>query len=188
LRARMRGRFAASLLRGVAAVLTLSLLLLSGEAAAATGGASLLPPPPPSPVPGELARLSSDRRTAIPPAAAPEAVKRAILAANRITRKPYRYGGGHTRFRDRGYDCSGSVSYALRGGGLLERPLHSRALLRWGERGQGRWITVFANRGHAYVVIAGLRFDTSGPGARGPRWRQAERSSRGYRARHPAGL
>jgi hypothetical protein len=188
LHARKPGRSAAGTARKVADVLMLTLLVFPCASAAATGGTSLPPPPPPAPVPGEYASLSSDERTAIPPAAAPEAVKRAIRAANRITRKPYLYGGGHRRFRDRGYDCSGSVSYALHGGGLLERPLSSRALLRWGQRGPGEWITVYANRGHAYVLIAGLRFDTSGPGASGPRWRRTSRSSRGYRARHPAGF
>ena len=135
-----------------------------------------------------MAKLSADGRTAIPPAAAPEPVKQAIYAANRITRKPYIYGGGHRSFRSRGYDCSGSVSYALHGGDLLESPLHSRAFMRWGDRGPGQWITVYTNPGHAYVVIAGLRFDTSGPGERGPRWRTAARSSRSYQARHPEGF
>ena len=100
---------------------------------------------PPTPVPGAVAKLSPDGRTAIPPAAAPEPVKQAIYAANRITRKPYIYGGGHRSFRARGYDCSGSVSYALHGGGLLDSPLHSSAFMRWGERGPGQWITVFTN-------------------------------------------
>jgi hypothetical protein len=167
-----------------------------------SGGAGVPPPPPPPPgssggtpigtvppvpVPGAVARLAADGRTAIPPAAAPEAVKRAIYAANEITRKPYRYGGGHASFRSRGYDCSGAVSYALHGGGLLDRPLHSSAFMRWGERGKGKWITVYTNPGHAFVVIAGLRFDTSGPGESGPRWRSGARSSRGYRTRHPEG-
>jgi len=134
------------------------------------------------------AQISPDGRTAVPPAAAPEAVKEAIYAANRITRKPYRYGGGHRAWDDRGYDCSGSVSFALYGGGLLKRPLASGRLMRWGSRGRGRWVTVYTNRGHAYVVIAGLRFDTSGPGERGPRWREEVRSSRAYVARHPEGL
>ncbi len=98
------------------------------------------------------------------------------------------YGGGHRSFRSRGYDCSGSVSYALHGGGLLDRPLHSRAFMNWGERGAGQWITVYTNPGHAYVVIAGLRFDTSGAGERGPRWRIAARSSGRYTARHPEGF
>jgi hypothetical protein len=112
----------------------------------------------------------------------------AIAAANRINRKPYRYGGGHARFRDSGYDCSGTVSYVLHAAGYLRRPRASGDLMRFGRRGRGQWITVYANGGHAYMVIAGLRFDTSGPGPSGPRWRAQERSSRGYVARHPAGL
>jgi hypothetical protein len=120
--------------------------------------------------------------------AAPEQVKQAVYAANRITRKPYRYGGGHRRFRSSGYDCSGSVSYALHGGDLLDSPLDSSSFMRWGDRGRGAWITVYTNPGHAFVVIAGLRFDTSGAGERGPRWRLESRSTRGYRARHPEGF
>jgi hypothetical protein len=134
------------------------------------------------------AQLSRDGRTAIPPASAPPEVKNAVYAANRIVGKPYRYGGGHRRFNDSGYDCSGSVSYALRGGGLLKTPLHSTAFMRWGAAGRGQWITVYTNPGHAYVIIAGLRFDTSGPGPRGPNWRKTARSSRSYLARHPAGF
>ncbi|MDQ3934466.1 MAG: hypothetical protein M3340_07525, partial [Actinomycetota bacterium] len=141
--------------------------------------------------PSDRAVLSSDGRTAIPPDSAPEPVKRAIQAANRITDKPYRYGGGHGDWEDSGYDCSGAVSYALHGGGLLDRPLDSSGLARWGEAGAGEWITVYAHSGHAYVVIAGLRFDTSSGGdnnGSGPRWRTRSRSSDGYTARHPAGL
>jgi cell wall-associated NlpC family hydrolase len=135
--------------------------------------------------------LAPDGRTAIAPDGAPQEVKDAIAAANRITRKPYRYGGGHGRWEDSGYDCSGAVSYALHGAGLLGRPLDSSGLARWGSKGRGDWITVYGNSGHAYVVIAGLRFDTSSAGAgggKGPRWRDGERSPRGYAARHPAGL
>ena len=134
---------------------------------------------------------------AVAPAGAPPQVAGAIAAANRIVTKPYRYGGGHRSFEDSGYDCSGSVSYALGGGGLLRTPLDSRSFMRWGARGRGKWITVYTNPSHAYVVIAGLRFDTSGSermvvrygGARGsgPRWR-GRRSSRGYRLRHFPGL
>jgi hypothetical protein len=119
---------------------------------------------------------------------APEPVKQAIYAANRITNKPYVWGGGHASFRSRGYDCSGAVSYALHGAGVLDQPLASGELMRWGDSGTGAWITVYTNRGHAYAVIAGLRFDTSGPGGRGPRWRIAARSSRSFAARHPAGF
>jgi hypothetical protein len=172
---------------------------LAAPAPAATGGAGVLPPPPPAPgtgggspplttTPGAKAQLSPDGRVAIPPADAPDAVKNAIYAANRITNKPYRYGGGHASFRDSGYDCSGGVSYALRGGKFLKRPLHSSAFMRWGEAGPGQWITVYTNPGHAYVMIAGLRFDTSGPGERGPRWRRSARSTSAYTARHPDGF
>ena len=129
-----------------------------------------------------------DGRTAVAPEGAPPQVVAAIAAANRITRKPYRYGGGHRRFRDSGYDCSGAVSYVLHGAGLLDSPLDSSGLARWGSRGRGGWITVYANRGHAYMVVAGPRFDTSGRGERGPRWRPERRSARHYVARHMEGL
>ena len=138
--------------------------------------------------PSGRATLSSDGRTAIAPAGAPEPVVAAVAAANRITRKPYRYGGGHGRFRDSGYDCSGAVSYVLHGAGLLRRARDSRGLMSWRRRGRGRWITVYSNRGHAYLVVAGLRFDTSGRGERGPRWRPEPRSARRYVARHAGGL
>ena len=134
------------------------------------------------------ATLSADGRTAVAPAGAPPQVAAAIAAANRITRKPYRYGGGHRRFRSAAYDCSGAVSYVLHGAGLLDRPLDSSGLARWGSRGRGRWITVYANGGHAYVIVAGLRFDTSGRGERGPRWRPERRSPRRFVARHAEGL
>jgi peptidoglycan hydrolase-like protein with peptidoglycan-binding domain len=143
------------------------------------------------PNPTGKARLSSDGRTAIAPDDAPQAVKDAIAAANRITTKPYRYGGGHGKWEDSGYDCSGSVSYALHGGGLLKQPLDSGSFMSWRRAGTGTWITVYANSGHAYAVIAGLRFDTSSGGSNngsGPRWRTKARSSSGYVARHPAGL
>ena len=145
------------------------------------------------------------RGIAIPPIDAPARVKRAIAAANRIVRKPYRYGGGHKLYGsvtaaiarlDRGYDCSGTVSFALFGGKFLKSPLDSRSFARWGKRGKGHWITVYTNPGHAYAVIAGLRLDTS-VGDRstrserrtgsGPRWRKYHRSSRGFQARHPSG-
>jgi hypothetical protein len=127
------------------------------------------------------------------PAAAPQAVKDAIAAANEIIGRPYVYGGGHNaRFAGRGYDCSGTVSVALHGGALLDAPLDSRSLMKWGERGAGSWITVYTNRGHAFAVIAGLRLDTSAAGdrsgAKGPRWRPVLRSTRGFVARHADGL
>lgn len=138
--------------------------------------------------PAGRARLSRDGRTAVAPADAPERVKRAIAYANRITRKPYRYGGGHASFRSSGYDCSGAVSYALRGAKTLSRPMDSSELMSWGSPGRGKWITVYTKPSHAYVVIAGLRFDTSGRGESGPRWRREARSARGYRVRHWRGL
>ena len=141
-----------------------------------------------APPPAGRAVLAADGRTAIAPAGAPPAVVGAVAAANRITRKPYRYGGGHGRFEDSGYDCSGAVSYVLHGAGLLERTRDSSGLMRYGDRGEGHWITVYAHGGHAYVVIAGLRFDTSGRGEEGPRWRREPRAGRGYTVRHPAGL
>ena len=144
----------------------------------------------PGPNTGPTATIAPDGRTAVAPQSAPQPVKDVIAAANRIVTKPYRYGGGHGSFQDSAYDCSGSVSYALHGGGLLDAPLDSTSFERWGESGAGAWITVYANSGHAYVVIAGLRFDTSGSGhgESGPRWRDEPRSSHGYVARHPEGL
>jgi cell wall-associated NlpC family hydrolase len=164
-------------------------------AAPGTGGAHVAPPakPPPSggpppTTPVSTAVLSADGRTAISPASAPGAVRTVIDAANQLTRAPYRYGGGHRSFVDSAYDCSGSVSYALHGGGLLSKPLDSSALMRWGRAGRGTWITVYSSPRHAFVVIAGLRFDTAGSGPRGPRWRLGARSSRGFAARHPDSL
>ena len=138
--------------------------------------------------PGDTAVLGPDGRTALAPAAAPAQVHKAIEAANRIVDKPYRYGGGHGSFEDSAYDCSGTVSYALHGAGLLGAPRDSSGLTRFGRAGAGKWITVYGNSGHAYVVIAGLRLDTSGSGGKGPRWRPEPRSSSGYVVRHPAGL
>jgi hypothetical protein len=112
----------------------------------------------------------------------------AIRAANRIARKPYRYGGGHGSFRDSGYDCSGSVSYVLRGAGRLSRPLSSSGLMRWGAPGRGRWITVYARPGHSYMVIRGRRYDTTGRSQSGSRWQPEGRSTAGYVARHAPGL
>jgi hypothetical protein len=125
---------------------------------------------------------------ASPPAGAPPEVLAAVAAANSIAGLPYRWGGGHGDFEDTGYDCSGAVSKVLNAIGHLDEPLDSTGLRRWGERGRGDWITVYTNRGHAYVVIAGLHFDTSGRGGKGPRWREESRASRGFVARHPEGL
>ena len=123
----------------------------------------------------------------IPPKSAPPRVKAVIAAANRIRTKPYIYGGGHARWWDRGYDCSGSVSYALHGGNFLESPLPSGPMESWGLAGEGRWITVYANAGHAYAVIAGYRWDTSGDATAKParRWHEDLRDNVGFVARHP---
>ncbi|HEU0024680.1 MAG TPA: peptidoglycan-binding domain-containing protein [Thermoleophilaceae bacterium] len=151
-------------------------------AGSASGGA--LAGPPPTRGSASLTRAG----LALPPASAPPAVAAVIAAANEIAHKPYRYGGGHGRWKDRGYDCSGSISYALNAGGLLRTPLASTGFMRFGRRGKGRWITTYANRAHAYMVVAGLRFDTSARRRSGSRWTAARRSGRSYVKRHPAGL
>jgi peptidoglycan hydrolase-like protein with peptidoglycan-binding domain len=119
---------------------------------------------------------------------APGAVARAVAAANRIAGLPYRFGGGHRSFSDSGYDCSGSVSYVLHGAGRLSSPLDSSALMSYGAPGRGRYITIYANPGHAYMVIRGRRYDTTGRSDTGSRWQHIERSSAGYVVRHPPGL
>lgn len=131
-----------------------------------------------------------DNGMLVPPKSAPARVKKVIAAANRIRNKPYVWGGGHRRWWDRGYDCSGAVSFALKGGNFLTSPTPSGPLARWGERGKGRWITVYANAGHTYAVIAGYRWDTSGNkgGRTGPSWHADVRDGRGFTARHPAGF
>ncbi len=173
----------------LAAAFVLAVLGSGSASAAGTGGAQFVPPPPP---PKEAKLLKSGRVRA--PAGAPKRVKRVIRAANRIVRKPYRWGGGHGAFTTRlaaGYDCSGAVSHALRGGRFLKSPMASGGLMRWARRGTGRWITVYAHGGHAYLVVAGLRFDTSmrprgAPGpSTGPRWSKTLRRSDRFVARHP---
>jgi hypothetical protein len=129
-----------------------------------------------------------DARRAASPGGIPLAVRRAIRAGNRIAHLPYRYGGGHRSFTDSAYDCSGSVSYLLHGAGVLSAPLDSRSLMRWGAPGPGRWITVYANVGHAFAVVNGRRFDTTGRSRTGSRWQGDMRSTAGYVARHPRGL
>jgi hypothetical protein len=123
------------------------------------------------------------------PANAPEAVKNAIWATNTLRRKPYKWGGGHGSFYDWGYDCSGTVSFALHYAGVLSSPIASADLLNFGERGRGRWITIYSREGHTFAVIAGLRLDTTGDyGTEGPRWHENGRDTWGYAARHPIGL
>ena len=173
---------ALSLACGAALAATLALaaaLLGAGPAQAGTGGTAVpgAAPSAPSTVPGAKARLVHG--IAIPPASAPPAVQEVIAAANRISRRPYKWGGGHGAWASNGYDCSGSVSYALHGGGFLDSPHDSSGLKRWGVHGRGHWITVFTNRHHAYAVIAGLRWDTSGNrhGVSGPRWHKRKRAA-----------
>jgi cell wall-associated NlpC family hydrolase len=125
---------------------------------------------------------------AVAPASAPPEVHAIIAAGNEIATKPYKYGGGHGKWKDTGYDCSGSMSYALHGAGLLDTPLDSTGFMSWGERGRGEWVTTYAHGGHGYMVVAGLRFDTSARKATGNRWSDQMRSPSGYTIRHPEGL
>jgi cell wall-associated NlpC family hydrolase len=163
-------------------------------AANAPGGVSTYAPEP-EPEPSATTRAPASkaimvRGRAIAPRNAPAAVKKVIAAANKIRSKPYIWGGGHARWWDAGYDCSGAVSYALHGGALLSSPLPSGPMESWGLAGKGRWITVYANAGHAYAVIAGLRWDTAGnTSGTGPRWHEstAAAASGRFVARHPEG-
>jgi peptidoglycan hydrolase-like protein with peptidoglycan-binding domain len=138
-------------------------------------------------VAGSKAVLNSDGTASAPADAPPEVVK-IIEAGNEIATKPYRYGGGHGRWNDSGYDCSGSVSYALHGADLLDTPRDSTGLESFGSAGRGEWVSIYANAGHAYMTVAGLRFDTSGRSGSGSRWQSDMRSSSGYVVRHPTGL
>ncbi len=125
---------------------------------------------------------------AVAPRNAPPVIRRVIAAANKIAFRPYVYGGGHGSFNSNGYDCSGSVSYALHGGGLLSSPLDSTSFESYGRSGRGRWITIWTNSGHAYMYVAGLRFDTSAQSSSGgSRWTTQGRSNAGFIARHPSG-
>jgi peptidoglycan hydrolase-like protein with peptidoglycan-binding domain len=125
---------------------------------------------------------------AVAPASAPPEVKAIIDAGNDIATKPYKYGGGHGRWNDTGYDCSGSVSYVLHAAGLLSRALDSSGFMSWGEAGRGTWITIRSNPSHAYMIVAGLRFDTSARARTGSRWSEQMRSASGFRGRHPEGF
>lgn len=124
------------------------------------------------------------------PTAAPDAVKEAIWAANTLLRKPYRWGGGHARFHDKGYDCSGTISFLLHHAGMLKSPAPSSHFRSYGNPGRGKWITIYARKGHVFAVVAGLRLDTTDfrGGRQGPRWHQDFRPPRGFTARHPPGL
>jgi hypothetical protein len=183
-----------------AAIALIAPAAAAAQAGDGSGGTTYVPPPPPA------KRAKIVNGIAIPPIGAPVKVKNALLAANRIITKPYVYGGGHEEYAKKsafttplvsGYDCSGTVSFALFGGKFLKSPLDSSTFMTWGQKGQGRWITVYTNPGHAYVVIAGLRLDTSTGGkvtpeeamsGDGPRWRKYNIKPAGYTARHPRGF
>jgi hypothetical protein len=183
----------------VAGISTLLMLAAAVPAAAQTGGTSTpggttsttTPTSPPIGPPGR-AKLRKDG-TAVAPADAPANIQAAIAAGNAIHTYPYRWGGGHRTFYDSGYDCSGAVSYVLHAAGFLSGPLPSGPLASsWGTPGKGRWITVYANASHAYMVVAGLRFDTSAVGEKlnqgsGPRWRKTKRKPLGYAAKYYPG-
>jgi hypothetical protein len=181
---------------GLAGLLFATSLAVAAPAAAQTGGVpggttstTTTTTPAPS---GTTAVLNPDG-SATAPANAPRPVRKAINAGNRIRTRPYLWGGGHRSFKARGYDCSGAISYLMHAAGLLKRPMASGPFMRWGEPGLGQWITVYANRGHMYAVIAGLRYDTSAVGeslnqGSGPRWRATARSNSGYAARYRPGL
>lgn len=122
------------------------------------------------------------------PRSAPAAVKRAIAAGNRLQGKPYKWGGGHGRQLDSGYDCSGTVSYVLREAGLMKGSLPSSGYFSYGKKGEGKWITLYIRKGHVFMTVAGLRLDTGGPSGRsGPRWKPETRQSKGHVMRHPKG-
>jgi hypothetical protein len=185
--------FATALL-GALALFAPAALAAPGGFSPHAGASSEEAPPPteaapaPAPVvPGATASLVAE--WAVAPASAPAVVKQVIAAANRIRATPYVWGGGHGRWWDRGYDCSGAVSYALHGGRLLEAPLVSGSFMTWGEPGPGSWITIYANRAHVYAVIAGLRWDTGGDpaGVTGPRWHAEPPYGSGFVVRHPSG-
>ena len=125
---------------------------------------------------------------AVAPESAPEAVKLIIAAGNQIHDLPYKYGGGHGVWTDTGYDCSGSMSFAFHGAGMLDEALDSTGFMSWGDPGEGQWITTYANPGHSYMIVAGLRFDTCGRAADNSRWHASMRPTSGYTVRHPPGL
>ena len=138
-------------------------------------------------VPGSKAKLVKGK--AIAPADAPRKVQKVIAAANKIRNKPYKYGGGHGSWNDKGYDCSGAASYALHGGGLLKSPIDSSGMARYGRKGKGDWITVYGASSHGYIVVAGLRFDTAMVKGDGPSWSKKLKSTpERYKARHPRNL
>jgi peptidoglycan hydrolase-like protein with peptidoglycan-binding domain len=158
--------------------------IVRARAAAADGGDSGGEPVQPAPEKGYI----DSNGLAVAPSSAPDEVKAIIDAGNRIATKPYKYGGGHGRWNDTGYDCSGSVSYVLHAAGLLSQALDSTGFMSYGERGRGTWITIRSNPSHAYMIVAGLRFDTSARSRTGSRWSEQMRSASGFRGRHPEGF
>jgi peptidoglycan hydrolase-like protein with peptidoglycan-binding domain len=158
-----------------------ALRTLSGEA---DPGAGTMPT---QLAPGDTAQIGSDG-LAIAPASAPPQVQAIIAAGNQIATKPYKYGGGHGKWNDSGYDCSGSVSYALHGAGLLDTAMPSGDFTDWGDPGPGQWVTLYAKSSHMFMVVAGIRFDTSGRTKNGTRWQTDMRPTSGYTAVHPPGL
>jgi hypothetical protein len=194
----MRDTLSAKRRLAVAGITTICALAAAVPAAAQTGGSgppggtttSTTTTDPAAPVgpPGRATLLNDG--TAQAPADAPANIQAAIAAGNAIHTYPYRWGGGHRSFYDTGYDCSGAVSYVLHAAGFLASPMPSGPLASsWGVPGKGRWITVYANSSHAYMVVAGLRFDTSAVGERlnqgsGPRWRRTKRKPVGYTAKY----
>jgi cell wall-associated NlpC family hydrolase len=164
----------------------------------ATNNAPEPPPPPPEPPPlpepsdddAVIKAEVLDNGVALPPLEAPPEIRAIIEAGNTIARTPYKWGGGHGRWQDTGYDCSGSVSYALAAAGLLSGPLASGPLMRWGRPGKGKWLTIYSHPGHVFLVVAGVRFDTSAAnkGKTGSRFTNEMRSTAGFAARHWPGL
>jgi len=162
-----------------------NLASISEQIASTTGAPAPVTGTPAPLTAGEAAEFISESQASVP-SAAPAAIAAAIEAANSIATTPYIWGGGHGSFESSGYDCSGAVSFALNGGGFLSSPLDSTGLETWGEPGPGKWITVYANAEHAWMIIAGLAFDTVG--GPGPRWHSSPVDSpEGFVARHPPG-
>jgi hypothetical protein len=167
------------------AAVSVCALALAPSAMAGSGGI----PTAGSDVPrGDRARINSSG-DAVPPAGAPRRVVEVIQAANQIDDKPYLWGGGHAKWHDRGYDCSGATSYALHGGGFVKEAFPGLDFSSWGQKGKGQWITVYASPDHFFLTVAGLRFDTGyHDGASGPRWSTEARPTAGFKARHPVGF
>jgi hypothetical protein len=163
------------------------------EAAPVDSGVDEAAPPPTARAPRHGGRdvtkaTALANGVALPPLDGPRAVEQIIEAGNLIARAPYKWGGGHGKWLDTGYDCSGSVSFALAAAGLLDGPLASGPLMSWGEPGRGEWVTIWSSPGHVFMEVAGIRFDTTGREVTGSRWQNAMRSTAGFVARHPAGL